>query len=63
MIPTVATVYSACVSLCRYNMGMGLHRKAVDDRLQQYGSGQSFLARQRQVHSKRAGTPLAPTNR
>ena len=47
----------------RYNMGMTMHRKAVEDRLNQYSTGQSFLARQRQVHSKRAGAPLTPTNR
>ncbi|XP_067947816.1 protein Hook homolog 3-like isoform X2 [Watersipora subatra] len=46
-----------------YNMGMTMHRKAVEDRLNQYTTGQSFLARQRQVHSKRAGVPLTPTNK
>uniref|UniRef100_A0A8C5SJJ8 Hook microtubule tethering protein 3 n=1 Tax=Laticauda laticaudata TaxID=8630 RepID=A0A8C5SJJ8_LATLA len=36
-----------------YNMGMTLHKKAVEDRLASTGSGQSFLARQRQATSTR----------
>merc|ERR1712168_1657147 len=36
-----------------YNLGMQLHRKAVDDRLSQTNPGQSFLARQRQASSNR----------
>jgi len=45
-------------------MGMSLHRKSVEDRLKEYSTGQSFLARQRQVHnSKRSGASVPPANR
>ncbi|CAK8688742.1 protein Hook homolog 3-like isoform X1 [Clavelina lepadiformis] len=40
-----------------YNMGMQLHRKAVDERLSHTSPGQSFLARQRQVSSSRRSHP------
>ncbi|XP_058022266.1 protein Hook homolog 3 [Ahaetulla prasina] len=40
-----------------YNMGMTLHKKAVEDRLASTGSGQSFLARQRQATSTRRAYP------
>ncbi|XP_066460591.1 protein Hook homolog 3 isoform X1 [Eleutherodactylus coqui] len=40
-----------------YNMGMTLHKKAAEDRLQSTGSGQSFLARQRQATSSRRSYP------
>lgn len=36
-----------------YNMGMALQKKAAEDRLASTGSGQSFLARQRQATSSR----------
>ncbi|KAG7477145.1 hypothetical protein MATL_G00090960 [Megalops atlanticus] len=36
-----------------YNMGMALQKKAAEDRLASTGSGQSFLARQRQATSTR----------
>nr|XP_055054039.1 protein Hook homolog 3 isoform X1 [Misgurnus anguillicaudatus] len=36
-----------------YNMGMALQKKAAEDRLASTGSGQSFLARQRQATSAR----------
>jgi len=42
-----------------YNMGMQLHRKAVDQRLTSTNPGQSFLARQRQVSSARRSLPNA----
>ena len=35
-----------------YDLGMKLHRGAVEDRLKNLSQGQSFLARQRQVPSK-----------
>nr|CAB3254082.1 protein Hook homolog 3 [Phallusia mammillata] len=40
-----------------YNMGMQMHRKAVDERLSHTSPGQSFLARQRQVSSARRSHP------
>ncbi|PIO37615.1 hypothetical protein AB205_0084990 [Aquarana catesbeiana] len=40
-----------------YNMGMALHKKAAEDRLASTGSGQSFLARQRQATSSRRSYP------
>uniref|UniRef100_A0A672JGD4 Protein Hook homolog 3 n=1 Tax=Salarias fasciatus TaxID=181472 RepID=A0A672JGD4_SALFA len=40
-----------------YNMGMSLHKKAAEDRLANTGSGQSFLARQRQATSTRRSYP------
>ncbi|XP_069781986.1 protein Hook homolog 3 isoform X1 [Narcine bancroftii] len=40
-----------------YNMGMALHKKAAEDRLASSGSGQSFLARQRQATSTRRPHP------
>jgi len=40
-----------------YNMGMQLHRKAVDERLSHTNPGQSFLARQRQASSNRRSHP------
>ncbi|XP_075595066.1 protein Hook homolog 3-like isoform X6 [Balearica regulorum gibbericeps] len=40
-----------------YNMGMTLHKKAAEDRLASTGSGQSFLARQRQATSTRRCYP------
>ncbi|XP_078485464.1 protein Hook homolog 3 isoform X2 [Ciona intestinalis] len=40
-----------------YNMGMQMHRKAVDERLSHTTPGQSFLARQRQVSSTRRAHP------
>ncbi|KAM6364431.1 protein Hook homolog 3-like isoform 2-T2 [Pluvialis apricaria] len=40
-----------------YNMGMTLHKKAAEDRLASTGSGQSFLARQRQATSIRRSYP------
>ncbi|KAJ8402090.1 hypothetical protein AAFF_G00373250 [Aldrovandia affinis] len=40
-----------------YNMGMALHKKAAEDRLASTGSGQSFLARQRQATSARRNYP------
>jgi len=39
-----------------YNLGMQLHRQAAEDRLANSSMGQSFLARQRQVHSRRSNT-------
>lgn len=36
-----------------YNLGMQLHRQAAEERLANNNMGQSFLARQRQVHSTR----------
>jgi len=36
-----------------YNLGMQLHRQAAEERLANCSMGQSFLARQRQVHSQR----------
>lgn len=39
-----------------YNLGMQLHRQAAEERLANNNMGQSFLARQRQVHSRRAHT-------
>ncbi|XP_076439959.1 protein Hook homolog 3-like isoform X2 [Babylonia areolata] len=36
-----------------YNLGMQLHRQAAEERLANNNMGQSFLARQRQVHSAR----------
>uniref|UniRef100_A0A3Q3JFV3 Protein Hook homolog 3 n=1 Tax=Monopterus albus TaxID=43700 RepID=A0A3Q3JFV3_MONAL len=40
-----------------YNMGMSLQKKAAEDRLASTGSGQSFLARQRQATSTRRPYP------
>ncbi|XP_039635816.1 protein Hook homolog 3 isoform X1 [Perca fluviatilis] len=40
-----------------YNMGMSLQKKAAEDRLANTGSGQSFLARQRQATSTRRSYP------
>ncbi|XP_051540913.1 protein Hook homolog 3-like isoform X2 [Myxocyprinus asiaticus] len=40
-----------------YNMGMALQKKAAEDRLASTGSGQSFLARQRQANSTRRAYP------
>ncbi|XP_067900586.1 protein Hook homolog 3 isoform X3 [Heterodontus francisci] len=40
-----------------YNMGMALHKKAAEERLANTGSGQSFLARQRQATSTRRPYP------
>ncbi|MGH0162380.1 UNVERIFIED_CONTAM: hypothetical protein FKN15_051429 [Acipenser sinensis] len=40
-----------------YNMGMALQKKAAEDRLASTGSGQSFLARQRQATSARRSYP------
>uniref|UniRef100_A0A8C8DKT2 Hook microtubule tethering protein 3 n=1 Tax=Oryzias sinensis TaxID=183150 RepID=A0A8C8DKT2_9TELE len=40
-----------------YNMGMSLQKKAAEDRLASTGSGQSFLARQRQATSTRRSYP------
>ncbi|KAA0717483.1 Protein Hook -like protein 3 [Triplophysa tibetana] len=40
-----------------YNMGMALQKKASEDRLASTGSGQSFLARQRQATSARRAYP------
>ncbi|XP_028274142.1 protein Hook homolog 3 isoform X5 [Parambassis ranga] len=40
-----------------YNMGMSLQKKAAEDRLANTGSGQSFLARQRQATSSRRSYP------
>ncbi|KAL8622498.1 hypothetical protein ACOMHN_034161 [Nucella lapillus] len=36
-----------------YNLGMQLHRQAAEERLANNNMGQSFLARQRQVHATR----------
>lgn len=36
-----------------YNLGMQLNRQAAEERLANSSTGQSFLARQRQVHSRR----------
>ncbi|XP_041741216.1 protein Hook homolog 3 isoform X2 [Coregonus clupeaformis] len=46
-----------------YNMGMALQKKAAEDRLASTGSGQSFLARQRQATSTRRSYPghIQPT--
>uniref|UniRef100_A0A8C5GVW3 Calponin-homology (CH) domain-containing protein n=1 Tax=Gouania willdenowi TaxID=441366 RepID=A0A8C5GVW3_GOUWI len=40
-----------------YNMGMSLQKKAAEERLANTGSGQSFLARQRQATSTRRSYP------
>ncbi|XP_069560075.1 protein Hook homolog 3 isoform X4 [Brachyistius frenatus] len=40
-----------------YSMGMSLQKKAAEDRLANTGSGQSFLARQRQATSTRRSYP------
>lgn len=40
-----------------YNMGMSMQKKAAEDRLANTGSGQSFLARQRQATSSRRPYP------
>uniref|UniRef100_A0A3Q2DMT5 Protein Hook homolog 3 n=1 Tax=Cyprinodon variegatus TaxID=28743 RepID=A0A3Q2DMT5_CYPVA len=40
-----------------YNMGMSMQKKAAEDRLANTGSGQSFLARQRQATSTRRSYP------
>ncbi|GFN95084.1 protein hook homolog [Plakobranchus ocellatus] len=39
-----------------YNLGMQLHRQAAEERLANSSMGQSFLARQRAVHTRRANT-------
>ncbi|CAL1545552.1 unnamed protein product [Lymnaea stagnalis] len=39
-----------------YNLGMQLQRQAAEERLANSSMGQSFLARQRQVHTRRANT-------
>ncbi|XP_059175678.1 protein Hook homolog 3-like [Physella acuta] len=39
-----------------YNLGMQLHRQAAEERLANSSMGQSFLARQRQVHTRRSNT-------
>ena len=41
---------------CLWVQGMQLHRQAAEERLANNNMGQSFLARQRQVHSRRAQT-------
>ncbi|KAK2491311.1 hypothetical protein MC885_010537 [Smutsia gigantea] len=46
-----------CIVSAWYNMGMNLHKKAAEDRLASTGSGQSFLARQRQATSARRSYP------
>ncbi|OXB55370.1 hypothetical protein ASZ78_002439 [Callipepla squamata] len=46
-----------CIVSAWYNMGMTLHKKAAEDRLASTGSGQSFLARQRQATSTRRSYP------
>ncbi|XP_056146315.1 protein Hook homolog 3 isoform X2 [Lampris incognitus] len=40
-----------------YNMGMSMQKKAAEDRLANSGSGQSFLARQRQATNTRRSYP------
>ena len=40
-----------------YDLGMKLHRGAVEDRLKNLSQGQSFLARQRQVPSRNLKGP------
>ncbi|XP_063067048.1 protein Hook homolog 3 [Engraulis encrasicolus] len=47
-----------------YNMGMALQKKAAEDRLASTGSGQSFLARQRQATNTRRSYPghVQPTS-
>ncbi|XP_041090324.1 protein Hook homolog 3 isoform X2 [Polyodon spathula] len=40
-----------------YNMGMALQKKAAEDRLASTGTGQSFLARQRQATTARRSYP------
>ncbi|XP_012685626.1 protein Hook homolog 3 isoform X2 [Clupea harengus] len=47
-----------------YNMGMALQKKAAEDRLASTGSGQSFLARQRQATNTRRTYPghVQPTS-
>ncbi|XP_067295898.1 protein Hook homolog 3 [Pseudorasbora parva] len=45
-----------------YNMGMALQKKAAEDRLASTGSGQSFLARQRQATSTRRTYPTAASD-
>ncbi|XP_041103739.1 LOW QUALITY PROTEIN: protein Hook homolog 3-like [Polyodon spathula] len=40
-----------------YNMGMALQKKAAEDRLANTGTGQSFLARQRQATTARRSYP------
>ena len=39
---------------------MQLHRKAAEERLVNSGAGQSFLARQRQAHTRRTHTMPSP---
>nr|XP_039258269.1 protein Hook homolog 3-like isoform X4 [Styela clava] len=46
-----------------YNMGMKLHRKAVDERLSHTNPGQSFLARQRQASAARRSHPGSAARR
>lgn len=43
--------------LCVCVQGMALQKKAAEDRLASTGSGQSFLARQRQATSTRRAYP------
>jgi len=43
-----------------YNLGMNLHRRAAEERLANSGAGQSFLARQRQAHTRRAQSVNSP---
>merc|ERR1719244_2455373 len=38
-----------------YDLSMKLHRGAVEDRLKNFSQGQSFLARQRQVNTRKGG--------
>lgn len=38
-----------------YDLGMKLHRGAVEDRLKNLSQGQSFLAKQRQVNTRKGG--------
>ena len=45
-----------------YDLGMKLHRGAVEDRLKNLSQGQSFLARQRQVPSHRIPNPVVFLN-
>ncbi|KAK2168518.1 hypothetical protein LSH36_16g06021 [Paralvinella palmiformis] len=43
-----------------YNLGMLVNRKAMDERLSNGAMGQSFLARQRQVHTRRNQSITSP---
>ena len=42
-----------------YDLGMKLHRGAVEDRLKNLSQGQSFLAKQRQVRGQVEGEDAA----